>query len=86
MSTYNYSNQNIHLNRTQLALNNMEKELSFLKRYLLPDQNENINNNFISNNYLENYSLHSSSICRNLMNNTNYSINRNNNPSFQDNK
>ena len=86
MSAYNYSNQNIHLNRTQLALSNMEKELSFLKRYLLPEQNENINDNFISNNYLENNSLRSSNICRNLMNNTNYTINMNNNPNFHENK
>ena len=86
MSAYNYSNQNIHLNRTQLALSNMEKELSFLKRYLLPEQNENINDNFISNNYLENNSLRASNICRNLMNNTNYTINMNNNPNFHENK
>ena len=86
MSAYNYSNQNIHLNRTQLALSNMEKELSFLKRYLLPEQNENINDIFISNNYFENNSLRSSNICRNLMNNTNYTINMNNNPNFHENK
>ena len=74
ISAYKYSAQNLHFNRTQLALNNMEKELTLLKQYLLPEQNENINNNFYnSNNYLDNISLRSSNnICRNLMNNTNY--------------
>ena len=79
MSAYKYPNSNIHLNRTQLALNNMEKELSLLKSYLFQEQNENINNNYIQNNYLENYSICPSNICRNLMNNTNYTINQNNN-------
>ena len=74
ISSYKYSEQNIHFNRTQLALSNMEKQLSLLKSYLLPEQNENINNNFyIPNNYTDNISLRSSSICRNLMNNKNYS-------------
>ena len=74
ISAYIYSAQNLHFNRTQLALSNMEKELTLLKQYLLPEQNENINNNFYnSNNYLDNISLRSSNnICRNLMNNTNY--------------
>ena len=74
ISAYKYSAQNLHFNRTQLALSNMEKELTLLKQYLLTEQNENINNNFYnSNNYLDNISLRSSSnICRNLMNNTNY--------------
>ena len=75
ISAYKYSSaQNLHFNRTQLALSNMEKELTLLKQYLLTEQNENINNNFYnSNNYLDNISLRSSSnICRNLMNNTNY--------------
>ena len=74
ISAYKYSAQNLHFNRTQLALSNMEKELTLLKQYLLTEQNENINNNFYnSNNYLDNISLHSSNnICRNLMNNTNY--------------
>ena len=74
ISAYKYSAQNLHFNRTQLALSNMEKELTLLKQYLLPEQNENINNNFYnSNNYLDNISLRSSNnICRNLMNNTNY--------------
>ena len=86
INLYNYSNQNIHLNRTHLALSNMEKELSLLKRYLFPEQNEKINtNNYLSNNYLENCSLRSSGICRNLMDNSNYSINRGINPTFPDN-
>ena len=74
ISAYKYSAQNLHFNRTQLALSNMEKELTLLKQYLLTEQNENINNNFYnSNNYLDNISLRSSNnICRNLMNNTNY--------------
>ena len=74
ISAYKYSAQNFHFNRTQLALSNMEKELTLLKQYLLTEQNENINNNFYnSNNYLDNISLRSSNnICRNLMNNTNY--------------
>ena len=73
ISAYKYSEQNIHFNRTQLALSNMEKQLSLLKSYLLPEQNENINNNFyIPNNYTDNISLRSSNICRNLMNNKNY--------------
>ena len=73
ISAYKYSEQNIHFNRTQLALSNMEKQLSLLKSYLLPEQNENINNNFyIPNNYIDNISLRSSNICRNLMNNKNY--------------
>ena len=74
ISAYKYSAQNLHFNRTQLALSNMEKELTLLKQYLLTEQNENINNNFYnSNNYLDSISLRSSNnICRNLMNNTNY--------------
>ena len=74
ISAYKYSAQNLYFNRTQLALSNMEKELTLLKQYLLTEQNENINNNFYnSNNYLDNISLRSSNnICRNLMNNTNY--------------
>ena len=74
ISAYIYSAQNLHFNRTQLALSNMEKELTLRKQYLLTEQNENINNNFYnSNNYLDNISLRSSNnICRNLMNNTNY--------------
>ena len=73
ISAYKYSERNIHFNRTQLALSNMEKQLSLLKSYLLPEQNENINNNFyIPNNYTDNISLRSSNICRNLMNNKNY--------------
>ena len=74
ISAYKYSAQDLHFNRTQLALSNMEKELTLLKQYLLTEQNENINNNFYnSNNYLDNISLRSSNnICRNLMNNTNY--------------
>ena len=74
ISAYKYSESNMHFSRTQLALSNMEKELTFLKKCLLPEQNQNINNNFyIPNNYLDNISLRSSNnICRNLMNNTNY--------------
>ena len=77
ISAYKYSESNIRINRTQLALSNMEKELLFLKRYLLPEQNENLNNNYyIQNNYLENCSLLSNNICRNLMNSNSYSINK----------
>ena len=73
ISAYKYSESNMHFSRTQLALSNMEKELTFLKKCLLPEQNQNINNNFyIPNNYLDNCSLRSSNICRNLMNSTNY--------------
>ena len=73
ISVYKYSESNMHFSRTQLALSNMEKELTFLKKCLLPEQNQNINNNFyIPNNYLDNCSLRSSNICRNLMNSTNY--------------
>ena len=49
ISINNYTNQNIQLNRTQIALNNMEKELFFLKNYLLQEQNQNIKNNYIPN-------------------------------------
>ena len=73
ISAYKYSESNMHFSRTQLALSNMEKELTFLKKCLLPEQNQNINNNFyFPNNYLDNCSLRSSNICRNLMNSTNY--------------
>ena len=73
ISAYKYSESNMHFSRTQLALSNMEKELTFLKKCLLPEQNQSINNNFyIPNNYLDNCSLRSSNICRNLMNSTNY--------------
>ena len=72
ISAYKYSESNMHFSRTQLALSNMEKELIFLKKCLLPEQNQNINNFYIPNNYLDNCSLRSSNICRNLMNSTNY--------------
>ena len=86
ISAYKYSESNIHIHRTQLALSNMEKELSFLKRYLLPEQNENLTNNYyIKNNYLDNCSLRSSSICRNLMNNNNFTINKSIGTNYQKN-
>ena len=85
ISLYNYTNQNIHLNRTHLALSNMEKELSLLKRYLFLEPDENMNNNYIANNYFENCSLRSSNICRNLMNNNSYTVNPNIKPNYQDN-
>ena len=73
ISAYKYSESNMHFSRTQLALSNMEKELTFLKKCLLPEQNQSINNNYyFPNNYLDNCSLRSSNICRNLMNSTNY--------------
>ena len=73
ISVYKYSESNMHFSRTQLALSNMEKELTFLKKCLLPEQNQSINNNYyFPNNYLDNCSLRSSNICRNLMNSTNY--------------
>jgi centromeric protein E len=50
--TFKNSFKEINFNRTQLALSNMERELSLLKKYLLTDQKENINNN-INNNYVE---------------------------------
>ena len=84
ISAYKYPESNIHINRTQLALSNMEKELLFLKRYFLLEQNENLNNNYyIQNNYLENCSLRSSNICRNLMNSNNYNINKNIGENYQ---
>ena len=75
--TFKNSFKEINFNRTQLALSNMERELSLLKKYLLTDQKENINNN-INNNYVETSSLRSSDICRNLM----YSNAKNNKPNF----
>ena len=65
----NFSNKtsSLSFNRTQLALNNMEKELFLLKKYLLSEQKDNINNNKNINSYLEICSLSSSEICRNLM-------------------
>ena len=69
--------KSLSFNRTQLALNNMEKELSLLKQYLLTEQKENINNNI---NYFEMSSSRSSDICRNLT----YSNNKNNRQIFQD--
>ena len=85
ISINNYTNQNIQLNRTQIALNNMEKELFFLKNYLLQEQNQNIKNNYIPNYYFENSSLRSSNICRNLMNNMNYDFNQNIKPNLCEN-
>ena len=85
ISINNYTNQNIQLNRTQIALNNMEKELFFLKNYLLQEQNQNIKNNYIPNYYFENRSLRSSNICRNLMNNMNYDFNQNIKPNLCEN-
>ena len=35
MSAYKYPNSNIHLNRTQLALNNMEKDLIVIKQAMI---------------------------------------------------
>ena len=74
------SNKTISLsfNRTQLALNNMERELSLLKKYLLTEQKDNINSNL---NYFEESSLRSSGICRNLM----YYNPKNDMPTFHDN-
>ena len=79
-----YSNKasSLSLNRTQLALNNMERELFLLKKYLLTEQKENLNNNKYNNNYLETCSLHSNDICRNLM----FSNNQNNQPNFYENE
>ena len=77
ISAYKYPNQKTYLNRTKLALNNMEKELSLLKQYLLQEQNENLDNGSQTNNYLDNQFLCSSNICKNLMNNSNYNINQN---------
>ena len=71
--TFKNNFKEINFNRTQLALSNMERELSLLKKYLLTDQKENINNN-----YVETSSLRSSDICRNLM----YSNAKNNKPNF----
>ena len=85
INDYNYSNPNIQINRTQLALNNMQKELSLLKNYLFPEQNLNINNNYAYNNYLENCSLPSSDISKNLMNTSNYIINEDITSNFQEN-
>ena len=78
-----YSNKtsSLSFNRTQVALNNMERELSLLKKYLLPEQKENINNNIYNNSYLETCSIRSSDICRNLM----YSNNEPNLPNFREN-
>ena len=77
ISAFKYPNQKTYLNRTKLALNNMEKELSLLKQYLLQEQNENLDNGSQTNNYLDNQFLCSSNICKNLMNNSNYNINQN---------
>ena len=61
----------------------MERELSLLKKYLLTEQKDNINNNNIfNNNYYETCSLCSSDICRILM----YSSNQNNKPYFHENE
>ena len=77
ISAYKYPNQKTYLNRTKLALNNMEKELLLLKQYLLQEQNENLDNGSQTNYYLDNQFLSSSNICKNLMNNSNYNINQN---------
>ena len=83
LGEHNTSTQNIQINRTQIALSNMEKELSFLKKYLFPEQNQNIdNNNYMYNNYLENYSFPSNNIYKNLMNTSNYTINKDINSNF----
>ena len=83
LGEHNTSTQNIQINRTQIALSNMEKELSFLKKYLFPEQNQNIdNNNYMYNNYLENYSFPSNNIYKNLMNTPNYTINKDINSNF----
>jgi len=71
--TFKNNLKEINFSRTQLALSNMERELSLLKKYLLTEQKENINNN-----YVETSSLRSSDICRNLM----YSNAKNNKPNF----
>ena len=71
--TFKNNLKEINFSRTQLALSNMERELSLLKKYLLTEQKENINNN-----YIETSSLRSSDICRNLM----YSNAKNNKPNF----
>jgi hypothetical protein len=61
LNKYSNKTSSLSLNRTQLALNNMERELSLLKKYLLTEQKENINNNNIfNNNYYETSSLCSS--------------------------
>ena len=75
--TLKNSFKEINLNRTQLALSNMERELSLLKKYLLTEQKENINSNN-NYNYVETSSLRSSDVCRNLM----YSNAKNNKPNF----
>ena len=83
LNKYSNKTSSLSLNRTQLALNNMERELSLLKKYLLTEQKENINNNNIfNNNYYETCSLCSNDICRNLM----YSSNQNNKPYFHENE
>ena len=75
--TLKNSFKEININRTQLALSNMERELSLLKKYLLTEQKENINSNN-NYNYVETSSLRSSDVCRNLM----YSNAKNNKPNF----
>ena len=68
---FSSTNSSLSLNRTQLALNNMERELCLLKKYLLTDQKENMNKNAHNNSYLETFSIRSSDICRNLMSSKN---------------
>ena len=86
LGEHNTSTQNIQINRTQIALSNMEKELSFLKKYLFPEQNQNIdNNNYMYNNYFQNYSFPSNNIYKNLMNTSNYTINKDINSNFIEN-
>ena len=68
------------INRTELALNNMEKELFLLKKYLLSERKENNSFNNSFNNYFDNNSLRSSGICRNLM----FSTNQSNRPNFNE--
>ena len=78
---FSSTNSSLSLNRTQLALNNMERELRLLKKYLLTEQKENMNKNAYNNSYLETCSIRSSDICRNLMS----SKNEANLPNFHEN-
>ena len=80
LSKYSNKTNSIIFNRTQLAINNMEKELTLLKKYLLTEQKENYNS--ANNNNLERCSLFSSDIRRNLM----LSNAKNNNLNFKDNE
>ena len=83
LNKYSNKSSTLSLNRTQLAINNMERELFLLKKYLLTEQKENINNNTLiknNNNYLDT-SICSNDICRNLM----LSNKGNNLPNFYEN-